>query len=69
MPITAVRQACAGYQEARGLYGPIGLDTPHARALIDLIRTTFRVSADAARVRLIKLDLLAEQSRGASLFG
>lgn len=68
MPKTLLCRAVAGYQETHRLFGPAGFDTPHGRALIELVRRTFSVSEDAARVRLLKLDLLATHSRGASLF-
>jgi hypothetical protein len=69
MPVSALSRAVGEYQQKHGLFGPAALGTPHANALIETVRTGFRVSADAARVRLIKLNFLAEQDRGKSLFG
>lgn len=68
MPISALKRVVGDYQEQLGLFGPAALGSPHATALIDKVRTGFRVSADAARVRLNKSGFLAGQDRGKSLF-
>ena len=68
MPVTQVLSLAGSYKESHGLYGSIGLNDPHGRALIDAVQTAFQVSADAARVRLLKLGILGEASAGASLF-
>lgn len=68
MPISLLRAVVAAFQEERGTFGPIALGTPEAAALIELAQGKFRVSADAARIRLLKLDILAARDRGPSLF-
>lgn len=68
MPVTQVRRLVGDYQESHGLYGIIGYNDPHGRALIDAVQTAFHVSSDAARVRLLKLGFLGEISAGPSLF-
>jgi Zn-dependent peptidase ImmA (M78 family) len=69
MPISLIRKVVGDFQEERGIFGPVASGTAEAAALIELVRSTFRVSADAARVRVTKLALLATQARGPSLFG
>lgn len=68
MPLTPVRRLVGTYQESHGLYGVIGLNDSHGRSLIEAVQSGFQVSADAARVRLIKLRILGESGAGASLF-
>lgn len=68
MPVSQVRRLVGDYQESHDLYGAIGLYESHGRALIDAVQTAFQVSADAARVRLLKLGHLAEIGDGRSLF-
>lgn len=69
MPISALKRIVGDYQEQHGLFGGAALGSLHAAALIEKVRSGFRVSADAARVRVIKSDFLAGQDRGKSLFG
>lgn len=68
MPLMAVRRLAGEYQELHGLYGIIGVDDNHGRNLIEAVQSHFQVSADAARVRLIKLGILGAVSAGPSLF-
>lgn len=69
MPKSAVMQLVRDYVEQHEVYGTVSLQTPHARNLISRITTTFQVSYDAARVRLIKIGLLTETAPNLSLFG
>jgi Zn-dependent peptidase ImmA (M78 family) len=69
MPKSEVLRLCRDYAEAQGLYGPVSLHTGHAVILLNRVVETFRVSEDAARVRLLKLDLLTEAPPTESLFG
>lgn len=69
MPKTAVLNACRSYVEAHGVYGTISLQTAHGAALIAEITTAFKVSNDAARVRLLKLGLVTAGPGTRSLFG
>lgn len=68
MPVSRVRRLVGDYQQSHDLYGAIGLSDSHGRALVDAVQTAFQVSADAARVRLLKLGYLAEIGAGRSLF-
>lgn len=68
MPKSAVTQQCSSYAEEHGLYGPASLQTLHGGALIRRVVGAFRVSEDAARVRLIKLGYLTAAAPTPSLF-
>ena len=68
MPISMIRKTAGAFQEQHGIFGPVASATAEAAALIARVRSTFQVSADAARVRLTKLELLAAQAHGPSLF-
>jgi hypothetical protein len=68
MPVTALRGAVAAYQETHKLFGPIAERTPHAASLVESVRGDFRVSAEAARVRLIQLSHLQLHAQSRSLF-
>jgi hypothetical protein len=68
MPISLIRKTAGGFQEQHGIFGPVGSATAEAAALIERVRSTYHVSADAARVRLTKLELLAARAHGPSLF-
>jgi Zn-dependent peptidase ImmA (M78 family) len=69
MPISHFRRVVSGYQTAHKIFGPVALGGTPATALIDLVRREFRVSADAARVRLSQHSYVQAQDRGRSLFG
>ena len=68
MPKTAVVGLCRSFVEQRSLYGEVSTRTPHGQALIASVTSSFQVSEDAARVRLIKLGLLTESASTPSLF-
>ena len=68
MPAKPLRDLARRHQEAHGLYGEVGVHDSHARALIEATQKVFEVSADAARVRLLKLKVLGATSAGPSLF-
>jgi IrrE N-terminal-like domain len=68
MPISLIRKTAGDFQEHHGIFGPVASATAEAAALTERIRSTFQVSADAARVRLTKLELLAARAHGPSLF-
>jgi hypothetical protein len=68
MPISLIRGTAGGFQEQHGIFGPVASGTARAAALIELVRSTFQVSTDAARLRLTKLALLSAEARGPSLF-
>lgn len=58
MPATRVGGLAKEYTETHRLTGAVGHASRHGQALISATRTAFQVSADAARVRLLKLNLL-----------
>ena len=68
MPATRLRQLITGYLEFHGLFGVVGERDSHGAALIELVRAAFEVSADAARIRLLKLNILGAVGAGPSLF-
>ncbi|MEZ4271051.1 MAG: ImmA/IrrE family metallo-endopeptidase [Myxococcota bacterium] len=68
MPAGHVRQLVSPYLDKHGLYGAVGAAQPHGQALIREIQAGFSVSADAARVRLLKLGILGQADAGPSLF-
>lgn len=68
MPYTHIRRLVSEYNEKHGLFGAVQTSGVHGRALIDLIQNAFQVSADAARIRLIKLGILGASDASPSLF-
>lgn len=68
MPASQVRTMVSAYQHDQSIYGPVSPTGPHGRTLIDATASKFQVSADAARVRLLRLGFLGTE-RGPSLFG
>jgi hypothetical protein len=68
MPVTHLRRALASYQQRSKLFGPINIGGIHGVALVNLIRNEFKVSRDAARVRLSQQGVLQAEDRGPSLF-
>jgi hypothetical protein len=68
MPASNVRQLVRPYIESHGLFGVVGQRDSHGLALIEAVKTGFDVSADAARIRLLKLGILGVASAGPSLF-
>jgi Zn-dependent peptidase ImmA (M78 family) len=67
MPASHVRKAAEALLTEHSHYGAVGLHSELAAALIDLLAEEFQVSADAARIRLLKLGLLGE-AQGQALF-
>jgi hypothetical protein len=69
MPITYFRCLVSDYQQTHKIFGPVAIGSVRATALIDTVRLEFRVSADAAQVRLRQHGYLGAQDHGRSLFG
>lgn len=69
MPKSAVMQLVCDYVEQHEIYGTVSLQSTHAQNLISRMTTTFQVSAEAARIRLLKIGLLTEAAPNLSLFG
>jgi Zn-dependent peptidase ImmA (M78 family) len=68
MPVSRVRSLVAEYCESHNLFGVVGQDDSHGRALIEKLSVAFTVSPDAARIRLLKLGIIGATSAGPSLF-
>jgi len=69
MPKSTIVALCGQFSEQRKLYGPVSLQTPDGPALIASVSTTFQVSSDAARVRMLKLGLVTPGPANRTLFG
>ena len=68
MPASHVRSLVAPYTEQHGQYGPVSHASVEGAALISLLQSTYRVSAEAAKVRLFRLNVFGEPNRESSLF-
>ena len=68
MPVSRVRAIVGAYCDKHGLFGVVGQNDLHGRALIEDLKLAFQVSSDAARIRLLKLGILGPASEGPSLF-
>ena len=67
MPISNIRKISSDFVQTHNHFGPISPQGSKGREIIELVSRTFRVSSDAARVRLSKLNILGTE-RGQSLF-
>ena len=69
MPKTWLRGLARAMLERHGATGKAAADTAAGRRLIGAVQRAFQVSAEAARVRLLKLGLMKDRDdRGAELF-
>lgn len=68
MPKSVVTRLCREYVEARNIYGVLTLHSGDGHQLIQDVVTAFRVSEDAARVRLLQLGLFTPAPQTKSLF-
>jgi hypothetical protein len=68
MPYTHILRLASEYKERHGLFGAVQTSGAHGAALIGLIQEAFKVSGDAARIRLIKLNILVASDAGPALF-
>ncbi|MFN8792584.1 MAG: ImmA/IrrE family metallo-endopeptidase [Bdellovibrionales bacterium] len=66
MPISNIRKLASEFVQAHNHFGPIAPQGLKGREIIELVSREFRVSTDAARVRLLKLNILGTE-RGPSL--
>jgi hypothetical protein len=69
MPVTPVRRLVSDYCSPRELHGNIHVTSDHAVVLTQMVMERFAVSEEAARVRLLKLNLITTTTGQASLFG
>jgi Zn-dependent peptidase ImmA (M78 family) len=67
MPVTHIRTATAQFLETHKLFAPVAASSQHAGLLINMVHKDFGVSLDAARVRLMKLNLLTATDLGPQL--
>jgi hypothetical protein len=58
MPVSRVRDLAGAYFEAEGIFGAAPAGSLHERHLIAAVARTFEVSDAAARIRLLKLNLI-----------
>jgi len=68
MPKSAILKVVEGYRRSRGVVGTITPQQEAGADLISLVQTRFEVSADAARVRLTKLNVLVTGPSHPTLF-
>src|SRR5690606_19976892 len=69
MPATPVRRLVSDYCGPRELHGDIYKDSDHAGNLVQLVMGQSAVSEEAARIRLLKLNLIKTDLVSSSLFG
>lgn len=69
MPVTPIRRLASDYCGPRDLHGDIHVSSEHATRLVQLVMEQFAVSEEAARVRLLKLNMITTTVGQASLFG
>jgi IrrE N-terminal-like domain len=67
MPHTRVKAIAKEHLESLRQPGPLDVNSQAASDLIERVVKAFQVSADAARVRMIKLKILSELGRGLGL--
>ncbi len=68
MPVTPVRRLVSDYCGPRELHGNIHAASEHAARLVQLVMEQFAVSEEAARIRLLKLNLITTTRGQDSLF-
>jgi Zn-dependent peptidase ImmA (M78 family) len=69
MPVTPIRRLVSEYCGPRELHGDIHVSSEHAGRLVQMLMDQFAVSEEAARVRLLKLNMITTTVGQASLFG
>jgi hypothetical protein len=68
MPISAVQDLFREYSEPRNMFAPLVTDSDHGTTFRRLVVEKFKVSDDAARVRLLKLKVISDRDLGPTLF-
>jgi hypothetical protein len=68
MPLSAVLKLAADYSQRKNVFAPVATDSNHGHELRNILVESFKVSDEAARVRLLKLNLLSGRELGPSLF-
>ena len=67
MPITKIKELTNNFLRTHNHFGPIAPISSKGSEIINTVSDTFKVSKDAARVRMLKLNILGNE-RGQSLF-
>lgn len=68
MPISSVQKLVGDYSARHNVFAPFVTDSERGRTLRRVLVEHFKVSDDAARVRLLKLKILSDRDLGPSLF-
>lgn len=68
MPVTAVKRLVADFFQTHGIYASVTPESLHGRNLILSIVEAFRVSEEAASVRLSRLNFLSASASGPALW-
>lgn len=68
MPISEVKQIVGEIREEFRLYGAVPISSPAGERLVQRLQKVFRVSEDAAQVRLRRLDFLGDFASPPALF-
>ncbi|MGE3756916.1 MAG: ImmA/IrrE family metallo-endopeptidase [Pseudobdellovibrionaceae bacterium] len=66
MPLSNIQKIAAAFLETNNHFGPISPDGAKGSELIAKVVETFKVSVEAAKIRLLKLEILGSE-RGPSL--
>ena len=66
MPLTYIRKVAADFLLEKNHFGPISPECSNGTQIIERVVKAFQVSQDAARIRMIKLNILGPE-RGPSL--
>ena len=69
MPASPLRRAVSDYCAARNLHASIHHQSEHAAQFAQMVMERFAVSEEAARIRLLKLNLITTTVGQTSLFG
>lgn len=68
MPISALMRLIEGFSQRHNAFAPFVTDSRNALALRKLVVDTFKISDEAAKVRLLKLKFLSDRDLGPALF-
>ena len=68
MPASQIRRLVSDYCGPRGLHASVLVSSRDGLEIMRAVADTFQVSEEAARVRLLKLSLLASSDKQPSLF-
>ncbi len=69
MPISDLTALVQEHFKAKNVYGPLSVRSVEATRLIECVAEVFKVSREAARVRLSQLPYLTHAEPAPSLFG